>query len=55
MFQFVSWDFTVNADSYMVFNEANLHSQVVWCLQIANRKAVLGNDTAIILDSIKKK
>lgn len=54
MLQFVSWDFTVDADSNIVLIEANLHSQSVWFPQIANGKAMFGNDTAEMLRLARK-
>lgn len=54
MLQFVSWDFTVDADSNIVLIEANLHSQSVWLPQIANGKAMFGNDTAEMLRLARK-
>lgn len=53
MFQFVSWDFTVDDEERIVLIEANLLSQAVWISQMAHGKAMFGNDTAELLRSIK--
>ena len=55
MFQFVSWDFTVDKDGNIVLIEVNLHSQSVWIPQIAHGKAMFGDDTAELLRCVKEK
>lgn len=52
MFQFVSWDFTVDKDGEIVLIEANLHSQAVWLAQIAHGRAMFGADTAEMLQMV---
>ena len=54
MFQFVSWDFTVDIDGNIVLIEANLHSQSVWFPQISHGKAMFGDDTPQMLHCIKR-
>ncbi|MBR4833495.1 MAG: hypothetical protein IKU86_04065 [Thermoguttaceae bacterium] len=53
--RFVSWDFTVDNNSQIVVLEVNLCSQSVWMSQLAHGKSVFGDDTAEMLQLIKRK
>lgn len=49
IFNFVSWDLTVDQEGRVVLVEANLHSQSLWFPQMAHGRGVFEDNTAEIL------
>lgn len=55
IFDFVSWDFTIDKFENIVLIESNLHSQSVWISQIAHGKSFFGENTEKILKKYCKR
>lgn len=54
MLGMVSWDLTVDKDENVVLIEVNLNSQSIWLPQMSYGKSVFGEDTAKMLQDIRK-
>lgn len=50
----ISWDFTINSNNQVTLIEVNLNGQSIWFPQMASGKAAFGDNTAHMLNLLKK-